>query len=84
MCVPPGAAVPADGSSIPSPQVPFLAMVFGVLPFVMNFYFAFSTTLFLLVNTFINSFCKKAGFCGAAGLVGAQAAGWACDGGCAC
>ena len=57
-------------------------MVFGVLPFVMNFYFAFSTTLFLVANTFINSFCKKAG-CSAgssstAGRAGGQALGCEC------
>ncbi len=40
-------------------MVPFLAMVFGVLPFVMNFWFALSTTFYLIVNVFINSFCKK-------------------------
>jgi hypothetical protein len=43
-------------------------MVFGVLPFVMNFYFACSTTIYLLVNTVINSFCKKVGLSWGTGM----------------
>ncbi len=39
--------------------VPFIAMVFGVLPFVLNRDFAFAATLYLIAGALINLYCRK-------------------------
>jgi endoglucanase len=39
--------------------VPFIAMVFGVLPFVLNRDFALAATLYLISTALINLYCRK-------------------------